>query len=82
MELNILNEAPDLNLDLKMANTLGIFGSSKRGKSTLIVEIYNKQDNNNMTTGGTMSARSYVVVKFSDNTQITYNSGDVIRVYD
>jgi hypothetical protein len=51
-------------------------------KHGTIVEIYNKQDNNNMTTGGTMSARSYVVVKFSDNTQITYNSGDVIRVYD
>lgn len=47
MELNILNEAPALNLDLKMANTLGIFGSSKRGKSTLIVEIYNKYYKNN-----------------------------------
>lgn len=51
-------------------------------KHGTIVEIYNKQDNNNMTTGGTMSSRSYVVVKFSDNTQITYNSGDVIRIYD
>lgn len=42
MEVVTIKEAPQLKLDSTGAETLAIFGSSKRGKSTLIYEIYKK----------------------------------------
>ena len=42
MKLNKLKEAPYVDLKGRPANTWAIFGSSQRGKSTLIYEIYKK----------------------------------------
>ncbi len=52
MNLEEINESPEIKLDKDLANTISIFGSSKRGKSTLIYEIYNKyyKKNNKIIT--------------------------------
>jgi hypothetical protein len=38
--------------------------------------------NNQMTVGGTTDTRVYITLKYSDNSEVTYKSGDLIRHFD
>jgi hypothetical protein len=42
LKLNVITEAPDLDLKPDESSTIAIFGSSKRGKSTLMVKIWER----------------------------------------
>ena len=46
-----------------------------------IINILNER-NNFMTTGGTTAGKIIIVVKYSENEIVKYNSGDLIKVYD
>ena len=35
-----------------------------------------------MTVGGTTDTRVYITLKYTDNSEITYKSGDLIRHFD
>lgn len=38
--------------------------------------------NNQMTVGGTTDTRVYITLKYPDNSEATYKSGDLIRHFD